>query len=172
MRRGRGLVHAIAWTLATGVAVALSWYGVRTVLTGTAYDAPRALPVSADAAGSPDERISATHRPRPPSSESPSEPSSTPSPRPSPSAPSTPSAARPKGAGGGLRSYSVTGGRVALDLGPSSAELVSATPDSGWQMRVWTQSAWIRVDFTAGDATASVFVTWNGHPPTVQIVEP
>ncbi|WP_431044326.1 hypothetical protein ACQUSR_22080 [Streptomyces sp. P1-3] len=169
MRRGRGLVHAIAWALATGVAVALSWYGVRTVLTGTSYDAPRALPVSADAGASPDERISATHRPRPPSSAR--------SPRPSPSAPSvarpgTAPASPGKGGGGGLRSYSVTGGRVALDLGPTSAELVSATPDSGWQMRVWTQNAWIRVDFTSGDATASVFVTWNGHPPTVQIVEP
>ena len=43
----RGLVHVIAWLLATGAAVTLSWWGVHTVMAGTAYDAPRALPITA-----------------------------------------------------------------------------------------------------------------------------
>ncbi|EFL41216.1 secreted protein, partial [Streptomyces griseoflavus Tu4000] len=43
----RGLVHVLAWLLATGAAVTLSWWGVSTVMTGTAYDPPRALPVAA-----------------------------------------------------------------------------------------------------------------------------
>ena len=34
----------LAWTLATGAAVTLSWWGVHTVMTGTAYDPPRAAP--------------------------------------------------------------------------------------------------------------------------------
>ncbi|MCX2925321.1 hypothetical protein [Streptomyces sp. NEAU-W12] len=43
----RGLVHLLAWLLATGAAVTLSWWGVHTVMEGTAYDPPRALPVPA-----------------------------------------------------------------------------------------------------------------------------
>ncbi|MFD3735370.1 hypothetical protein [Streptomyces sp. NPDC058632] len=43
----RGLVHLLAWLLATGAAVTLSWWGVHTVMEGTAYDPPRALPVTA-----------------------------------------------------------------------------------------------------------------------------
>ena len=42
-------MHALAWSLATGAAVTLSWWGVHTVMSGTAYDRPRALPISADA---------------------------------------------------------------------------------------------------------------------------
>src|SRR5438093_9815079 len=41
----RGLIHAAAWSLATGAAVTLSWWGVHTVLAGTAYDPPRAVPI-------------------------------------------------------------------------------------------------------------------------------
>ncbi|PWI07835.1 hypothetical protein DIZ27_25720 [Streptomyces sp. NWU339] len=43
----RGLVHVLAWLLATGAAVTLSWWGVHTVMAGTAYDPPRALPITA-----------------------------------------------------------------------------------------------------------------------------
>ncbi|WAX79857.1 hypothetical protein [Streptomyces sp. KMM 9044] len=43
----KGLVHLMAWLLATGAAVTLSWWGVHTVMEGTAYDPPRALPVMA-----------------------------------------------------------------------------------------------------------------------------
>ncbi|NKQ29008.1 hypothetical protein HF200_32950, partial [Streptomyces galbus] len=47
----RGLVHVLAWSLATGAAVTLSWWGVHTVMAGTAYDPPRALPLTAAGAG-------------------------------------------------------------------------------------------------------------------------
>lgn len=70
-----------------------------------------------------------------------------------------------------MKSYTVTGGRVVFDLGESSASLVSATPDGNWQMQVWKQSEWIRVNFASGERTTSVYCTWNGHPPTVQVVE-
>lgn len=69
----RGLVHALAWTLATGAAVTLTWWGVHTVMTGTAYDPPRAVPVSVGSG--PPQRIgqstgeplvSSTHRTSPP----------------------------------------------------------------------------------------------------------
>ncbi|PBO31617.1 hypothetical protein CLM84_01480, partial [Streptomyces albidoflavus] len=42
----RGVLHALAWTAATGAAVTLSWFGVHTVLSGTVYDPPRALPLT------------------------------------------------------------------------------------------------------------------------------
>ncbi|MGC3000566.1 hypothetical protein ACPF8X_19945, partial [Streptomyces sp. G35A] len=61
----RGLVHVLAWLLATGAAVTLSWWGVHTVMAGTAYDPPRALPVAAaDAATRESAPVSSsTHRP-------------------------------------------------------------------------------------------------------------
>ncbi|TVL87893.1 hypothetical protein [Streptomyces sp. SAJ15] len=169
----RGLLHALAWALATSAAMAVSWYGVRTVLTGTAYEPPRALPIS-DAAlptASP-ELASSTHRPKPPSVDSPTPPRRSGRATPRPAAPSPPRPpSRPRADGGKVKNYSVKGGRVVFDLGTSSATLVSATPDAEWQMRVWTQSAWIRVDFVSDEETTSVFATWNGHPPRVQVVQ-
>ncbi|AEW94234.1 MULTISPECIES: hypothetical protein [Streptomycetaceae] len=164
----RGLAHAGAWAAATGTAVALSWLGVHAVLAGTVYDPPRALPVPAGGPGAqpvPSVSAVASAPPAPrPSVSAPARPS--PSVPPAPSTPAAPSAT--PGSGGGVRGYQVTGGRVALDMGASSATLVSATPEPGWSMRVWKQPGWIRVDFTSGNRTSSVFCTWNGHPPTVQ----
>ncbi|MCK7625325.1 hypothetical protein MUU72_19810 [Streptomyces sp. RS10V-4] len=176
----RGLVHAAAWTLATGAAVALSWFGVHTVLSGTAYDAPRALPLSDQVAASALPQVSSTHRPRPtapagaaPSFAAPSDPPRTTPPSRAPrTAPPTPSAGPDDGGGpsatGRVRSYVTAGGRVVLSLGPGAAELVSATPNAGWEMQVWKQDQWLRVDFTGGGAHTSVICTWNGHPPFVE----
>ncbi|MEV4439533.1 hypothetical protein AB0K09_11000 [Streptomyces sp. NPDC049577] len=168
----RGVVHALAWVLATGAAMAVSWYGVRTVLTGTGHEPPRALPLSRAAVPSPAASVSATSGVRSPvpAPSSPPPSSSAPSGRPGAPGPS-PSGSRPSPGGDGVRSFPVTGGRVVFDLGEGAATLVSATPDEGWEMRVWTQVQWIRVDFVSGARTSSVFVTWNGHPPRVQTVE-
>ncbi|MEW2578539.1 hypothetical protein [Streptomyces syringium] len=170
----RGIMQVLLWALATAAAMAVSWYGVRTVLAGTAYEPPRALPISGTAAPTPGGSASSTHAPEP--SVSPSRPGTT-----TPSATQvTPTPTRevvrrsdapPTSGPTEVKSYPVRGGRAVFDLGESAATLVSATPDEGWQMRVWQQSAWIRVDFVAGTKTTSVFVTWNGHPPHVQTVE-
>ncbi|MGC5410106.1 hypothetical protein ACPXCX_41205, partial [Streptomyces sp. DT225] len=72
---------------------------------------------------------------------------------------------------GKARSYATDGGRVVLEIGTASAELVSATPEPGWSMRVWSNTTWIRVDFTRDDGTTvSVFCTWHDHAPQVDIV--
>ncbi|MEU6118025.1 hypothetical protein ABZ840_26190 [Streptomyces sp. NPDC047117] len=179
----RGLVHAAAWTLATGAAVTLSWFGVHTVVSGTAYDPPRALPLSDDAPGaqadgesSATPRVSSTHRPKPSGTPSPSPtrkttrpeepaaPPSSPAPTRSTADPSTP--AQDEGTGT-VRGYRTDGGRVVLDVRSSYAELVSATPGAGWQMQVWKQDGWLRVDFTRGNDRTSVICAWNGHPPVV-----
>ncbi|MFD8984077.1 hypothetical protein [Streptomyces sp. NPDC059564] len=176
----RGLVHAMAWVLATAAAVTLSWWGVHTVMSGTAYDPPLAVPLTTRPLSSSTQ--GSTPPPGPPASPSPSP--STGSPSPSPSAKPRPasSAARqpdedPDGGGSGggpgtVKGYSVSGGRVVFDLGTSSAGLVSATPEAGWRMQVWKQDFWIRVTFTRDGREVSVFCTWHDHPPVVEIVDP
>ncbi len=184
----RGLVHLIAWLLATGAAVTLSWWGVHTVMAGTAYDAPRALPITAvdanvrggeDGADGGESLASSTSRPSP-SPSPPGSPSPTPSgttrapaPAPSRTAPSTtpsegPSSPSPASSGR-VRSYDTDGGRAVFDLGTSSASLVSATPGAGWSMQVWKTESWIRVEFTSGADRVSVFCTWHDGPPRVEI---
>ncbi|WP_431771140.1 hypothetical protein [Streptomyces cucumeris] len=176
----RGLVQCLAWVLATGAAVALSWFGVRTVLTGTAYDPPRALTIADDGRAATQERSSSTHQPAPPP-ESPDARPSSPSPDRSPKPPSRggepdptarPTKESKPEAGGNVRSYPVRGGRVVFDIRDSWADLVSATPDSGWQMQVWKQTQWIRVDFVSGTDTTSVYCTWHDGPPKVRVDEP
>ncbi|MCP3819547.1 hypothetical protein NLX86_15985 [Streptomyces sp. A3M-1-3] len=189
----RGLVHGLAWSLATGAAVTLSWWGVHTVMAGTAYDRPRALPISAEAARkTPAPLSSATQRPETSASpdksgEPPTTPDGKPSGRPSrgasnstpPSGPGTSGSGSGSGSGpgsgsasaGNVKGYTVDGGRVVFDLGDTSAELVSATPSAGWQMQVWKQPTWIRVTFTRDGRELSVFCTWHDHPPLVETYE-
>ncbi|MEV0319019.1 hypothetical protein ACIBKX_05770 [Streptomyces sp. NPDC050658] len=170
----RGLVHAMAWSLATGAAVTLSWWGVHTVMAGTAYDPPRAVPLAGDGA---EPVSSSTHRPdptpstpeatsstKPSKSQKPSKSPEKESPKPPPS-----SSSKPAPSAGNVKSYSTDGGRVVFDLGKKSATLVSATPAAGWSVQVWKQSTWIRVEFTSGTDKLSVFCTWHDHPPAVEI---
>ncbi|MEU1369523.1 hypothetical protein ABZ454_25780 [Streptomyces sp. NPDC005803] len=180
----RGLVHALAWSLATGAAVTLSWWGVHTVMAGTAYDPPRAVPIAAGARSDRDavETLSSsTHRPRPPASKTPAaRPRTTPKPSPTPSrTPSRTPVGTPRPtstatatASGTAKSYGTDGGRIVFEFGADSAKLVSATPEQGWSVQVWTNTTWIRVNFTKDDGTTvSVYCTWNDHPPLVDIVK-
>lgn len=181
----RRLAQALAWSLATGGAVTLTWWGVHSVMEGTAYDPPRALPV----AGSPELLSSSTQRPEVtrPSSPDPGATahhgSGSPAPRSSRAASSAsaagaaetshssspPGSSASSASSGDVRSYLVSGGRVVFDLGTESAELVSASPGDGWEIQVWKEPEWIRVTFTQGSRAASVFCTWNGHPPAVVV---
>lgn len=171
----RGLVHVLAWSLATSAAVTLSWWGVHTVMAGTAYDPPRALPITAARAATQesDPLVSATHRPAP--SKSPSTRPAVPPGTPSASAPSPSEPARATGpspsptASGHVRSYATDGGRVVFDLGAASATLVSATPGTGWSMQVWKTATWIRVEFTSGPDRVSVICAWHDGPPHVDV---
>lgn len=172
----------MAWSLATGAAVTLSWWGVHTVMAGTAYDPPRALPITADRPATTPPSVapqaSSTHRPkaspapsRTPAPASSASPSRTPPVSPSPPRPPSPAPSTPPASTGDVKSYTVDGGRVAFDIGASSAELVSATPSSGWQMQVWKQPTYIRVTFSRDGKEIDVFCTWHDHAPTVQIDE-
>lgn len=177
----RGLVHVLAWLLATGAAVTLSWWGVHTVMAGTAYDPPRALPITA--AGATQEAralASATSRaPKPTKSPSPSRepkspaPSGTSAPASAPSSSHAPAhsskSSPPPDTSGQVKGYDTDGGRVVFDIGETSATLVSATPGAGWSMQVWKTESWIRVEFTSGADKVSVFCTWHDGPPHVDI---
>ncbi|MFF7054701.1 hypothetical protein ACFY94_40755 [Streptomyces griseorubiginosus] len=161
----RGLVHVLAWLLATGAAVTLSWWGVHTVMAGTAYDPPRALPIAAEAKQESNPPASPTPPPKrtAPPSESPSPTPSATTARPTPSRSPSPTAS------GQVRSYDTDGGRAVFDLGRTSATLVSATPGTGWSMQVWKTESWIRVEFSSGADRVSVFCTWHDGPPRVEI---
>ena len=171
----RGLVHVLAWSLATGAAVTLSWWGVHTVMAGTVYDRPRALPITAADATTQESKPLASSTNRPTPSKGPSSPAS-PSPKPTatPRTP-TPSTAPSKNpspspaTSGQVKSYDTDGGRVVFDIGASDASLVSATPGAGWSMQVWKTETWIRVEFSAGADRVSVFCTWHDGPPRVEI---
>ncbi len=169
-----GLVQLGAWAAATGAAVALSWFGVHAVLTGAAFERPTALPLPSPASAVVPSVSSAppaapTAAPEASAGASPTHGAAVGSAT-QRAVPSTPAAPRRSATATTVRSYPVPGGRVALDIRPTSAELVSAVPDPGWQMQVWHGDQWMRIDFSKGDAANSVFVTWNGHEPDVQTV--
>ncbi|MEV6972464.1 hypothetical protein [Kitasatospora sp. NPDC093806] len=177
-----GLVQLGAWAAATGAAVALSWFGVHAVLTGAAFEQPTALPLPSPAAAGTARATPTVTQPQSAAQPEPPAPSATPaaaapSRTTAPVAPATPSAAAPTShrptpaaTTSAVRSYLVPGGKVALDLQPDKASLVSAAPDPGWKMQVWNGPQWMRVDFTKDDQANSVFVYWNGHPPVVETV--
>ncbi len=176
----KGLVHGLAWSLATAAAVTLSWWGVHSVMAGTAYDPPRAVPLAAGSR-TPDDTApapSAPHRPKPdpaptPQPTTPAPPPPTPEtppkthPSPPPKPPSTPS----DPADGVIRGYDTKGGRVVLDIGKTTASLVSATPRSGWSMQVAKTSTWIRVEFTTDTDKVTLTCNWYEQQPQVQITD-
>ncbi|MDC0769335.1 hypothetical protein [Streptomyces sp. HD] len=168
----RGLVHVLAWSLATGAAVTLSWWGVHTVMAGTVYDRPRALPITAADATTQESKPLASSTNRPTPSKGPSSPAPKPTGQPRTPTPSKPPAKTPSHSpttSGQVKSYDTDGGRVVFDIGESSAALVSATPGAGWSMQVWKTETWIRVEFGAGADRVSVFCTWHDGPPRVEI---
>ncbi|MCX5263715.1 MULTISPECIES: hypothetical protein [unclassified Streptomyces] len=175
----RGLVHVLAWSLATGAAVTLSWWGVHTVMAGTAYDPPRALPLVADAAvREPKPPAASASGPGPsagPSAGASRGPGRTTPVAPAPSDTATAGSPSPSGPGASgtarssVRSYDTDGGRVVFDLGKTSATLVSATPGAAWSVQVWKTESWIRVEFSSGADRVSVFCTWHDGPPRVEV---
>ncbi|MFD8781961.1 hypothetical protein [Kitasatospora sp. NPDC059599] len=171
-----GLVQLGAWAAATGAAVALSWLGVHAVLTGAAFERPTALPLPSPKADGTSSSPAAAPEPPVPAAQStaptqPASPTATATHGPTPAATTPPPTRRPTPtptATSTVKSYPIPGGKVALDLKPDRASLVSATPDPGWQMQVWNGPQWMRIDFTKDDQANSVFVYWNGHPPIVE----
>ncbi len=167
----RAPMIAIAWMCATAAAVGVSWLGVRTVVHD-AVMTPVKVSVPAGSGQThpfaPTSRLSAdptsTTTPVRTTTTAPSAPPSTSTTQP-PAPPTTTTVASD------VQRYSLKGGEVVLSMTQTQATLVSATPAAGYSVQAWQESGWLRVDFTAGNATSSLFATWNGHPPSIQTVE-
>ncbi|ARF81249.1 hypothetical protein ACIG0C_32615 [Kitasatospora aureofaciens] len=179
----RNWTLAIAWLVATVAAAAVGWLGVSTVMREAIFGPPQAMAMpdrggAHPAPSPPADPPTATRPPSPPANPrtaaAPAPAASASTPAPTTSAPTSapsPPAASPAAAASDVRGYTVHGGQVALALGADSASLVSATPASGYAVKVWRAQGWLRVDFTKDGSTSSVFATWNGHPPMVQTYE-
>ncbi|MEU6402184.1 hypothetical protein [Streptomyces sp. NPDC046985] len=177
----RALLHVLAWSLATGAAATLSWWGVHTVMAGTAYDPPRALPITAARADAqrtdpppppptrrPETSPAPVRKPTPSADPTPARTRPASPPPPPSTAPSGPASGAPSGSGQ-VKAYDTAGGRAVFDLEPSTATLVSATPGAGWSMQVWKTETWIRVEFTSGADRVSVICAWHDGPPHVDV---
>ncbi|MEU0934009.1 hypothetical protein [Embleya sp. NPDC005971] len=193
----RRTVTSIAvWLVVSAMAVALAWWGVRSVLRDTVFEPPRAptlaagdepppvtssrpptplapsTPVAPPTSEAPD-LISAVNRTPAPTTASASAPASSapPTPKSPPTSVVPPAQLREDPPAPAVQSFEVRGGRASFRYSATSATLIAATPNPGWAVKVWPGDRWIRVDFTANHRTSSVFVVWNGHQPIASTYE-
>jgi hypothetical protein len=166
----RAPLAVVAWAGATAVASAVAWLGVDSVLIPAAETAPTVLAAGAKTSPTPmpspsaapsktDLHVSAGVSPSrghgtSPAASPPAPASTTPSPTSSPAR------------------YDTAGGFVVLAISAHHVSLVSATPASGYSVNTWGADGWLRVDFSQGSTTYSIFATWNGYTPQVQVVGP
>lgn len=167
----RALTGLAAWLAGTALAVGLAWFGANMVVRdagmspgvqviNVAPATPAAQPPTPPA--SPAAIVSSAPR----ASGSPTaSPSGTAAPTSRPSTSTTPTAT----ADGTVRSYSLDGGRVALDVTGDSVSLVTALPDSGFSVQTWSGTDWLRVDFSSGAQVSSLIASWYQHAPTVTV---
>lgn len=158
------------WVAVTAAGMAISWAGVGDALRGTVVESPdlaTGIPVET---GRPVALPPATADSRPPAVR-PSRDRSTPAPSAAPSKRAARPAAPAASPGERIQTYVVKSGRVVYALNSKTTRLVSATPNAGFQTKVWRTSTWIRVDLTDGTHGSTVIAVWNGHPPIVQVSE-
>jgi hypothetical protein len=169
----RAPLAVAAWLAATAIASAVAWLGVDSVLLPAAENPPavlaagaqdRAAPSPLPSPDAPSGRGSAVSgsagaAPSHPAASAPVDP------RPAVSSPAPSPAST-------LSRYETAGGVVVLAIGTHRVTLVSATPAAGYSVQNWSAAGWLRVDFSQGSTTYSVFATWNGYTPQVQIVGP
>jgi hypothetical protein len=154
----RVMTYATVWGGATTLAILLVWFGARPVMHNAVFGEPHAQPfVDEEPSVRPSDLTTSPAKVNPPPLDSSTFATPTKKPSPSPAAP--------------IRdhTYVIDGGRVVLAMTATSARLVSATPNPGYEVHAWRSDGWLRVDFAKDDQTSSLFVTWNGHPPTVVV---
>jgi hypothetical protein len=164
----RVLTGLAAWLAGTALAVGLAWSGANVVVRNAGVS-PGVQVINADPAAPPTVAPVPTVPPAPRASGTPAESdparSAVSSPSQSPSA--TPSTTAT--AAGGVRSYTLAGGRVALLVTGDSAALMTAVPDSGFAVQTWSGTDWLRVDFSSGAQVSALIATWYEHTPTVTV---
>jgi hypothetical protein len=170
----RALTGLAAWLAGTALAVGLAWFGANMVVRDAGMSPGVQVINVAPASPAPPPTIAPTSSALPTSS-APGTPGASGSPAASqpgrgaatssPSPSTTPSAA----AAGTVRSYTLAGGRVALDVSGDSVALVTAMPDSGFSVQTWSGTDWLRVDFSSGAQVSSLIASWYQHAPTVTV---
>jgi hypothetical protein len=183
----RIMVGLAAWTAGTVIAVSVAWLGANVVVrnAGVGPGMPvidaAVLPSPAAPASTPPPPVtvaprastakttpshapaSATSLPASP----PASQSASPAGRPAPSASAStiPSA-------GDVKAYTLTGGRVTLDMSGGTVQLVTAVPDAGYSVQTWSGTGWLRVDFSSGPQVSSLIASWYQHAPTITVTNP
>ena len=76
---------------------------------------------------------------------------------------------RPPTLTGSVRAYTLAGGRVTLEVTPTSVQLVTAVPDAGYAVQTWSGTGWLRVDFSSGPQVSSLIASWYEHAPTITV---
>ncbi|GIH68946.1 hypothetical protein Mth01_11990 [Sphaerimonospora thailandensis] len=49
--------------------------------------------------------------------------------------------------------------------------MVTASPNDGYEVKVWEDPYWLRVTFLRGSSESSAFCTWNALPPRLDTYE-
>ncbi|GIH61084.1 hypothetical protein Msi02_19010 [Microbispora siamensis] len=102
----------------------------------------------------------------------------TPAPRPARATPparpaeSSPAARQRKAAGGeSLHTFTLKGGRATIAVTSEDCRVVTATPNDGYEVKVWEADQWLRVAFLRDVHESSAFCTWNALPPRLDTYE-
>ncbi|MEU8272760.1 hypothetical protein ACFYOK_19235 [Microbispora bryophytorum] len=92
--------------------------------------------------------------------------------RPAGSAESSPAARQRKAAGGeSLHTFTLEGGRATIAVSSADCRVVTATPNDGYEVKVWEADQWLRVAFLRDTHESSAFCVWNTLPPRLDTYE-
>ena len=168
----RALTGLAAWLSGTALAVGLAWFGANMVVRDAGMSPGvqviNVAPAIARPAADDCARFAGTARFVRPRARRAARPRASRGRAPRRAAPS-PSTTASAAAAGSVRSYTLAGGRVALDVSGDSAALVTAMPDSGFSVQTWSGTDWLRVDFSSGAQVSSLIASWYQHAPTVTV---
>ncbi|WP_235557916.1 hypothetical protein [Sphaerimonospora mesophila] len=70
-----------------------------------------------------------------------------------------------------LHTFTLRGGRATIAVTAEKCRVVTATPNDGYEVKVWEEPYWLRVTFLRGSSESSAFCTWNALPPRLDTYE-
>jgi hypothetical protein len=184
----RIMVGVAAWTAGTVIAVTVAWLGASVVVRNAG--AGPGMPVI-NAAVLPPPTVAA---PTPPVTVAPAASATATAPADARRPAGAQTSARPRGAidsttagatapsarpaspsssatssAGDIKAYTLTGGRVTLDMTNGNVQLVTAVPAAGYSVQTWSGTGWLRVDFSSGPQVSSLIASWYEHAPAITV---
>ncbi|GAA4206729.1 hypothetical protein GCM10023074_47690 [Microbispora amethystogenes] len=70
-----------------------------------------------------------------------------------------------------LHTFTLKGGRATIAVTSRDCRVVTATPNEGYQVKVWEEEQWLRVAFLREVHESSAFCAWNALPPRLDTYE-